>query len=153
MPSTASHGLYSRMSLSFSTRMESKRKLKVFVADGSPVVLERMAELLREIPGAELVGLASDVSEAVGWIETIKPDAVILGLLMRGGSGLDVLRGIRSDHLRHLQVLFCTNNPYPQYREECMNAGANFFLDKSVDFEKIPAILRELAQKDGKLPV
>ena len=131
--------------------MERGKKIKVFIADGSPVVLERMAELLKEVPGAELVGKSSSVSEAVGWIETIKPDVVILGMQMRGGSGLDVLRAVRSDHLQHLQVLFCSNDPEIQYREESMNAGANFFLDKSADFEKIPAILRELIKKDGKL--
>jgi DNA-binding NarL/FixJ family response regulator len=131
--------------------MERTKKIKVFIADGSPVVLDRMAELLKDVPGAELVGKSSDVSEAVGWILTIKPDAIILGMHMRGGSGLDVLRAVRSDHLPHLQVVFCSNDPEIHYREESMNAGANFFLDKSVDFEKIPAILRELIQKDGKL--
>jgi len=130
--------------------MRRKKKLRVFIADASPVVLERMADLLRDITDAELVGLASDASIAARRIQSIKPDAVILGLLMRGGNGLDVLRAIQAGHL-HLQVLFCTTNPYPQYREECMNAGANFFLDKSADFEKIPAILRSLIKKDGNL--
>jgi DNA-binding NarL/FixJ family response regulator len=50
-----------------------------------------------------------------------------------------------------LYVLICTNYPYPQYREECLTAGANFFLDKSAEFEKIPAILRELIEKETKI--
>jgi DNA-binding NarL/FixJ family response regulator len=80
----------------------------------------------------------------------MKPDAVILDLHMPGGSGLDVLRAIRSDH-PGLYVLICTNYPYPEYREECLAAGANLFLDKSADFEKIPSILRELAQREAKI--
>ena len=80
----------------------------------------------------------------------MKPDALILDLQMPGGSGLDVLRAIRVEH-PHLHVLICTNYPYPQYREECMTAGANFFLDKSAEFEKIPAILRELIQNETKI--
>jgi hypothetical protein len=32
-----------------------------------------------------------------------------------------------------------------------LTAGANFFLDKSAEFEKIPAILRELIQKGTKI--
>jgi DNA-binding NarL/FixJ family response regulator len=44
-------------------------------------------------------------------------------------------------------VLICTNYPYPQYREECIAAGANYFLDKSAEFEKIPEILRDLTKK------
>jgi len=80
----------------------------------------------------------------------MKPDAIILDLQMPGGSGLDVLRAIRMDY-PDLYVLICTNYPYPQYREECLTAGANFFLDKSAEFEKIPAILRELIEKETKI--
>ncbi len=80
----------------------------------------------------------------------MNPDTLILDLQMPGGSGLDVLRAIRLDH-PHLHVLICTNFPYPQYREECLSAGANFFIDKSAEFEKIPAILRELIQIEAKI--
>src|SRR5882724_10148985 len=50
-----------------------------------------------------------------------------------------------------LFVLIFTNYPYPEYREECLAAGANLFLDKSAEFEKIPSILRELVQKEAKI--
>jgi len=125
--------------------------MKVFIVDDSEVVVERLADLLEDVPGAELVGQAADVPEAVDGIQRMKPDAIILDLQIPGGSGLDVLRAIRPNH-PHLQVLICTNYPYPQYREECMTAGANFFLDKSVEFGKIPAILRELIEKEMKVP-
>ncbi|HZQ68203.1 MAG TPA: response regulator transcription factor [Terriglobales bacterium] len=117
--------------------------MRVFIADDSRVVVERLADLLQEVPGAELVGQAGDVPETVLGIRKMKPDALILDLQMPGGSGLDVLRAIRTDY-PHLQVLICTNYPYPQYRQECLTAGADFFLDKSTEFEKIPAILTEL---------
>jgi len=124
--------------------------MKVFIADDSRVVAERLAGLLEEVPGARLVGQAGDVPAAVNGIHKMKPDAVILDLHMPGGSGLDVLRAIRTDH-PDVYVLICTNFPYPEYREECLAAGANLFLDKSADFERIPSILRELAQKEAKV--
>ena len=124
--------------------------MKIFIADDSMVVVERLADLLDEVPGAQLVGQAGDVPEAVRGIQEMKPDAIILDLQMPGGSGLDVLRAIRMDY-PDLYVLICTNYPYPQYREECLTAGANFFLDKSAEFEKIPAILRELIEKETKI--
>jgi DNA-binding NarL/FixJ family response regulator len=131
-------------------RFSRRKKMKVFIADDSRVVVERLANLLEEVPGAQLVGQAGDVSQAVRGIQKMKPDALILDLQMPGGSGLDVLRAVRADY-PHLCVLVCTNYPYPQYREECLTAGANFFLDKSADFEKIPAILRELIEKESKI--
>ena len=125
--------------------------MRVFIADDSRVVVERLADLLQEVPGAKLVGQAEDVPETVRGIRKMKPDAVILDLQMPGGSGLDVLRAIRTDYPL-LYVLICTNYAIPQYREECLSAGANYFLDKSIDFEKIPGILRELIEKDVKVP-
>ena len=124
--------------------------VRVFIADDSRAVVERLVDLLEDVPGAELVGQAGDVPEAVQRIQKIKPDALILDLQMPGGSGLDVLRAIRSEYPR-LCVLICTNYPYPQFREQCLSAGANFFLDKSKEFEKIPAILRGLIQSEPKV--
>jgi len=124
--------------------------MKIFIADDSRVVVERLAGLLEEVPGARLVGQAGDVPAAVNGIQKMKPDALILDLHMPGGSGLDVLRAIRTEQ-PDLFVLICTNYPYPEYREECLTAGANLFLDKSAEFEKIPSILRELAQKETKI--
>jgi DNA-binding NarL/FixJ family response regulator len=124
--------------------------MKIFIADDSRAVVERLADLLEEVPGAQLVGQAGDVPEAVRSIQKTRPDALILDLQMPGGSGLDVLRAIRADH-PHLYVLICTNYPSPQYREECLNAGANSFIDKSAEFEKIPAILRELIHNETEI--
>jgi len=120
--------------------------MKVFIADDSHVVVERLADLLKEVPGVRLVGRASDVPGAIHSIAKANPDAVILDLQMPGGSGLEVLRAIRQSH-PSVWVLICTNYPYPQYREECIAAGANYFLDKSAEFEKIPQILRDLTKK------
>jgi DNA-binding NarL/FixJ family response regulator len=137
--------IYAYMKASLSRR----RQMKVLIADDSAVVVERLSDLLKEIPTVELVGRAGTVSEAIDSIKEMSPDAVILDLQMPGGSGLDVLRAVRPGH-PSLQILICTNYPYAKYRDECLTAGANFFLDKSTEFEKIPAIFRELIRAAPK---
>jgi DNA-binding NarL/FixJ family response regulator len=123
--------------------------MKVLIADDSQAVVKRLTDLLEEVPGAQLVGQAGDVPEAVNGVQKLRPDVLILDLQMPSGTALDVLRAIRVDH-PHLYVLIWTNYPYPQVREKCFDAGANFFLDKSAEFEKIPAILRELILSETK---
>ncbi|PYT56325.1 MAG: response regulator [Acidobacteria bacterium] len=130
-------------------RSSRRKKMKVFIADDSKIVVDRLADLLRDVRGVEVAGQAGDALEAVRCIRQVNPDAVILDLQMPGGSGLDVLRAIRPDH-PGLYVLICTNYAYPQFREECLSAGANYFLDKSTEFEKIPDILRGLLGKVSK---
>lgn len=133
----------------FSRRGTKKSKMRIVIADDSRVVVERLTALLNEIPGVELVGQASNAREALRCIRQMNPDIAILDLQMPGGSGLDILRTIRPER-PGLSVLICTNYPYPQYRDECLAAGANYFLDKSAEFEKIPAILRSLVRSVAK---
>jgi DNA-binding NarL/FixJ family response regulator len=123
--------------------------MRVFIVDDSEVVVERLADLLDEVPGVELAGRANDVPGAIHSILKTNPDVIILDLLMPGGSGLEVLRTVRQSR-PSLRVLVCTNYPYPQYREECLAAGANYFLDKSAEFEKISDILRDLIKNTPK---
>lgn len=124
--------------------------MRVFIADDSPQVVERLTDLLSGLPGIQLAGSAGEVSVGLQCIRELRPDALILDLEMPGGSGLDVLRAVRQE-LPALLVLVCTNYPYQQYRKECLEAGANYFLDKSMEFDKIPMILYQLLNASAKI--
>ena len=124
--------------------------MRVFIADDSLLVVERLADLLNDLPGIELAGNAGEVSVGLQRIRQLRPDALILDLEMPGGSGMDVLRAVRRE-LPHLLVLVCTNSAYQQYRKECLAAGANYFLDKSMEFDKIPGILCQLLNPPAKV--
>lgn len=117
--------------------------MKVFIADDSEVVCERLTAMLSELPGVEVVGKATDSSEAIRSIRELHPDAVILDIRMPGGSGIDVLKAIKKDNYAP-RVIVLTNYPYPQYRKACMDAGAEFFLDKSTEFEKVTELIKQL---------
>lgn len=118
------------------------KRMNIFIADDSTVVIDRLSDLIREVPGVNLIGSAGEAPEAGRAILELRPDAVILDLQMRNGSGLEVLEAVKSIHPQTI-VIVLTNYPYPQYRRKCLAAGADFFLDKSSEFQKIPAILRE----------
>jgi DNA-binding NarL/FixJ family response regulator len=45
-------------------------------------------------------------------------------------------------------VVVLTHHASEPYRKRCLAAGADVFLDKGTDFEKIPEILREEVQAD-----
>jgi len=120
--------------------------MKVFIADDSQVLRERLDEMLSELPGIEILGYAKDVSEALTSIRTLEPDVVILDIRMPGGSGVDVLQDIKKDKHPPL-VIILTNYPYPQYRKKCMEMGADFFFDKSAEFEKVTAVFKQLTEQ------
>ncbi len=121
----------------------ARRNMRVFIADDS-VMVNRLSAMLSELDGMEVVGHATCALEAMPSIRKLHPDAVILGLGPPGGSGFDLLEIIKQEKPTTI-VMILTNLPYPQYRKRCRNAGADFFLDKSSEFIKVPTIFRKLA--------
>jgi DNA-binding NarL/FixJ family response regulator len=123
--------------------------LMVYLVEDSPAIRARLATTIRGIEGARLVGEAGTVGEAIEGIQSTRPGAVILDLQLEDGSGLDVLRAVYpSAPALHVAVL--TNYATDQHRRACMDAGAEFFLDKSSDFPRIREIVqRWTARPDG----
>jgi DNA-binding NarL/FixJ family response regulator len=131
--------------------MSAVRNIKVFVADDSIVLRERLLEMLREIPGVQVLGCAEDGLHAIDCIRKLKPDAVVLDIQMPRGTGLDVLKNVKHAGASSSPTMIVfTNFPYPQYRKRALEYGAEFFFDKTTEFEK----LRELfGQLTGALEV
>ena len=119
--------------------------MRVFIVEDSPVISERLATLLSDMPAVEVVGQAEDVAEAVESIRMIRPDAVILDMQIPGGSGFAVLREIRQSKLPTVVIIF-TNDPFPPYRQRCVDAGADFFLDKTTEIEELLEIFKALVK-------
>jgi DNA-binding NarL/FixJ family response regulator len=120
--------------------------MKVFIADDSMVLRERLVEMLSEVPGVEIIGHAQDVPEALTSIEKLNPDVVILDIRMPGGSGMDVLQDIKRKQ-QAPTVIILTNYPYPQYRKKCLGLGADYFFDKSTEFEKITELFKQMSRR------
>ena len=114
---------------------------KVFVVDDSAVVRERLITLLAEVPNVTIVGEAERPSEAIAGIQRQRPDIVVLDISMPGGSGLQVLETVKKDKPAPM-VIMLTNFDHPQYRNRCLQLGADHFLDKSNSFERVIEIVR-----------
>ena len=121
-------------------------KLSVFLADDSAYIRERLPAMLAELTGVEVIGQAADGIEAVNSIGKLKPDVVILDIRMPGKNGMEVLQEIKKFEPAPC-VIILTNYPYPQYRKKCLDMGADYFLDKSADFDKLFTVMKQLRQK------
>jgi CheY-like chemotaxis protein len=130
--------------------MEETDSLRVLVVEDSPVVAERMRETLRDIPGVLHVDTLSRESAAVERLALGGIDVIILDLHLERGTGFGVLRSIQSlAGERPIAIIF-TNYDLPEYRRQALALGAHDFLDKARDFERIPAVLRDIrAQRTG----
>lgn len=124
--------------------VEDGQEMKVFIVEDSAAIMERVADLVREVVGTELVGNAGNFRDAISGILSTRPEVAILDIRLadQTGSGIDVLNHVRVQ-LPDLKAIMLSNYATPQHIKASAEAGAEYFLDKTVDFERIGEILRQ----------
>ena len=120
--------------------------MKVFIADDSIEIRKRIIAMLSDVERIDMIGQAENVQDAISSIHELNPDVVILDIRMPGGSGIDVLKTIEKRN-RIPVVIMLTNYPRSQYRNKCLDAGADFFFDKSREFEKVIEVVNSMSGK------
>lgn len=116
---------------------------EVFIVDDLPSMRERLRELVGDLPGVLVVGDAGTPADAISGILATHPACVLLDYQLIGGTGVDVLHAVHGQTPDTVFVVL-TNHPDPQYRRACMAAGADYFFDKSTEFDRIGDVIRQL---------
>ena len=115
--------------------------MRIFIAEDSLIVRERLVGMIEEVGGMEVVGQASSVSEARVQIARLEPDVALLDVRLSDGNSFEVLAAILAGGF-DTQVIMMSENPFEQYRTEAKRLGAAHFFHKSQEFEKIvPALM------------
>ncbi len=109
--------------------------LEVFIADDSPLIRTRVAALLAAA-GMLVVGEAATPAGSIEGILSARPHAVVLDVQLEGGTGLEVLRAVRSA-APDIAVVVFSNTASPAYRKRYLSHGAAGFLDKSTEFDQL----------------
>lgn len=118
--------------------------MKILIIDDSQVVVDRLTEMISELDDFNVVDSAACKMKGIEKFLELKPDVVILDLQLERSNGIDVLMKIKKESPSTI-VIVLTNYPESYNRTACMNAGANYFLDKSCEFEKVNEICNRLA--------
>jgi len=123
--------------------MISNGPLKVFLADDSLQIRARVSAMLA---GSEVdvVGEGATPASCIAAILELHPDVVVLDHQLEGGTGLEVLKAVRSADPVVAFVVF-SNNSGPAYRRRYLAEGARSFLDKSTEFDQLPQAVASAA--------
>jgi len=122
------------------------KPMQVAIIDDSAVIRARLMQKLSQIEGIQMAWQAQNAAEAIAAFQELRPEVAILDIQMPEGSGIDVLAHIKKESPQ-TTVIMLTNYPLPPFRKCCLEAGADYFFDKSTEFEKVIEVLR-LRQKN-----
>ena len=126
---------------------------KIVVVDDEEVVAQIIERALRREPQ---VWVFNRAVEAIKMARQIKPDLIVLDIIMPGLSGLDACRELRADPiLKSVPILFLTALSQVEDKIEGLEAGADDYLTKPFDVRelmlRVKAILRRVQTEDREL--
>ena len=118
--------------------------MKVLIVDDSATIRDRLVEIISNLKGVRHVRAAADASDARRAITSEPPDLIVLDIHMPGETGVQFLKTLRADSRRIVSIVL-TNDPAPQRRAASLQAGADFFFDKSAEFQQTIDVIAHLA--------
>ncbi len=125
----------------------SAATIRVILADDHAVVRAGLRAVLGAAPDIDVIGEASDGSEAVQLADTLDPDVVVMDLTMDGMDGTAATREIVAKHLR-ARVLVLTMHAEEDYLIPVLEAGAAGYLMKNAADRELVDAVRTVARGD-----
>ncbi len=104
--------------------------ITTLVVDDDFRVASLHATYVQQVPGFRLVGTAHSGEEALSLVDRLRPELVLLDLYLPDMSGLDVLRRLREDEQRAVDVIAITAARDVQSLQEAMRGGVVHYLIK-----------------------
>lgn len=120
------------------TAVRTSTSSKIVVVDDDEIFRAHIAAILRQ-EGMEVTTLG-DPEQVLEVVETLRPDIVLLDVIMPGVNGFDVCRMLRSTQSgKDVPILFLTAESDPDVRVECFRAGGDDYIEKPVIKEELLA--------------
>lgn len=112
----------------------------ILVVDDYDLIVDRLTALLRELNGVGDVLVAYSYAESVKILGQERLDIVLLDIHLPDRSGIELLDFIKLYH-PSVRVIMISNQDNPHYQVLCLEKGADYFIDKSNDFELLPGLI------------
>jgi len=120
----------------------TKRRIRVLVADDSPMALRSVCKYLALQEGLDVVGTARDGQHALHQAKRFGPDLVLTDLSMPRMNGLEAAAELRKS-FPEMRVLIFSELSGLSIGEECLRSGADGFVQKS----QLPEMLMQEVRK------
>lgn len=124
--------------------------IRIFIADDHAVVREGLRALIGTEPGMEVVGEAADGREAVEQVKALRPDVILLDLVMPHKNGIEAIQEITAGN-SEARILVLTSFADDDKVFPAIKAGALGYLLKDSSPDQLLQAIREVYQGEPSL--
>ncbi len=119
--------------------------IRVVLVEDHSMVRAGIARLIEDLPGVDLVGIASDGHEAIGLVAETRPDVVLMDITMPRLGGLGALARIVAD-TPEVRVIMLSMHDNEEYVAQALQAGAAGYLLKDSDLTELGFAIRSVVR-------
>ncbi|NYH14197.1 DNA-binding NarL/FixJ family response regulator [Paraburkholderia bryophila] len=105
-----------------------------------------MATRFGAIDGVEIVGEAEESGAAIAGINATGAELVVMDLRLAGGTGMELLKGL-AQNMSPVITIVLTNHSSTWFRQACLAAGAQYFFDKTSEFDLACDTIKRIAHE------
>lgn len=121
--------------------------INLIIADDEILIGQSIAVMVHEIDAAiEISGIAKDGAEAWKMVQQKKPEIAILDIRMPQMDGLQLLKRITSERYETKVIILTAYRDF-EYAQSALKSGAEDYLVKPLDFEKLRQSLQRVQEK------
>ena len=120
-----------------------EERIRVFIVDDHEMVRVGLRRMLEMEDDLEVVGEAGSADEALGLVEVLSPNVILMDIKMPNVNGIDATRHLKS---RGIQGEIIVLSLYEEYLAQAIEAGATGYLVKDVKREELVDAIRRAAQ-------
>ena len=127
-------------------------KIHVLAVDPNREFCKQLSLLAAEEGDMEVVGIAADGNEALAMAAELRPDLMLLELVLPKLDGLEVLRRLPEQGV-HCHVIVLSAFVNGKVIAECSDCGADYFMPKPCDVQAVLGRIRQLCRGAQPVPV
>ena len=122
-------------------------KSQILIVEDHPLFREGLCQMIDRGPGLAVCGQAADAAGALRAVAELKPDLVTVDISLEGGSGIDLIKTLRSKY-DDLPILVISMHDESLYAERALRAGAQGYVMKNEPARTVKAAILKVLGGD-----
>lgn len=120
---------------------------KVLLVEDSMMIQNRIEQMLISLNKLMHIEIVDSAEDALELLAFKKIDIVLLDIKLPGKNGIELLKDLKRMYPT-IKVIMITNHFTEDYASVCKVLGADAFIDKTTDVDKIPALVTQFSYAD-----
>ena len=123
--------------------MNDMETIRILIADDHLMVRKGLSALIQGVSDFTLVGEAEDGNQAIAMCRDLRPDVILMDIVMPEVSGIEAIRSIRTANPA-VNIIALTSFPDQQLIKQALGAGARGFIYKDVSMDELVNAIRQV---------